>query len=78
LTLPLGGGKTSPNIILTNTTPAAVALQRETRAIPIVFVNVADPVASGLVPRLNRPSGNVTASSLTRADKARHFPAGSR
>jgi putative ABC transport system substrate-binding protein len=49
-----------PDIILTNTTPAAVALQRETRTIPIVFVNLSDPVASGVVAALNRPGGNVT------------------
>ena len=45
-----------PDIILTNGTPATIAVQRETRTIPIVFVNVLDPVASGLVPRLDRPS----------------------
>jgi putative ABC transport system substrate-binding protein len=49
-----------PDIILANTTPATVALQRETRTIPIVFASVADPVASGIVPRLDRPSGNIT------------------
>jgi putative ABC transport system substrate-binding protein len=49
-----------PDIILANTTPATVALQRETRTIPIVFVGVADPVASGVVPRLDRPGGNTT------------------
>ena len=49
-----------PDIILAAGTPATVALQRETRTIPIVFVNVGDPVSSGLVPRLDRPSGNVT------------------
>ena len=49
-----------PNIIMTNTTPATVALQRETRTIPIVFASVADPVASGIVARLDRPSGNIT------------------
>jgi putative ABC transport system substrate-binding protein len=49
-----------PNIILTGTIPATVVLQRETRTIPIVFASVADPVASGLVARLDRPSGNVT------------------
>src|SRR5262249_20396260 len=42
-----------PDIILTNGRPPTVAVQRETRTIPIVFVNVADPVASGIVPRLN-------------------------
>jgi putative ABC transport system substrate-binding protein len=49
-----------PDIILTGTTPATVAVQRETRTIAIVFVTVADPVASGIVARLDRPSGNVT------------------
>src|SRR6516165_3363048 len=49
-----------PDIIVTSTTTPTVALQRETRTIPIVFVNVTDPVASGLVERLDRPSGNVT------------------
>jgi putative ABC transport system substrate-binding protein len=49
-----------PDIILAQSTPATVALQRATRTIPIVFASVADPVASGIVPRLDRPSGNVT------------------
>jgi putative ABC transport system substrate-binding protein len=49
-----------PDIILTGGFPATVALQRETRTIPIVFVNVTDPVAAGIVARLDRPSGNVT------------------
>jgi putative ABC transport system substrate-binding protein len=48
-----------PDVIVTNTTPTTVALQRETRTIPIVFATVADPVASGIVPRLNQPGGNV-------------------
>jgi putative ABC transport system substrate-binding protein len=46
-----------PDIILTGGTPKTIALQRETRTIPIVFAGVADPVASGLVERLDRPSG---------------------
>src|SRR5262249_55414842 len=49
-----------PDIIVTTTTPATAALQRETRTIPIVFVSVGDPVASGLVVRLDRPGGNIT------------------
>jgi putative ABC transport system substrate-binding protein len=49
-----------PDIILTGGTPATVAVQRETRTIPIVFTNGADPVASGIVSRLDRPGGNVT------------------
>jgi putative ABC transport system substrate-binding protein len=49
-----------PDIIVASTTPPVVALQRETRTIPIVFVSVVDPVASGIVPRLNQPGGNIT------------------
>jgi putative ABC transport system substrate-binding protein len=49
-----------PDIILAHGAPAAAAVERETRTIPIVFVNVGDPVPSGIVPRLDRPSGNVT------------------
>jgi putative ABC transport system substrate-binding protein len=57
-----------PDIIVTNgTTPGAVAVQRETRTIPIVFANLADPVASGLVPRLDQPGGNITGFASTEA-----------
>jgi len=49
-----------PDIIVTVATPPTAAVQRETRTIPIVFVNVGDPVAIGLVARLDRPSGNIT------------------
>jgi ABC-type uncharacterized transport system substrate-binding protein len=45
-----------PDIILVDSTAAVVAVQRATRTIPIVFANVADPVASGIVARLDRPS----------------------
>jgi putative tryptophan/tyrosine transport system substrate-binding protein len=47
-----------PDIILAASTPATAAVQRETRTIPIVFVG--DPVASGIVARLDRPSRNIT------------------
>ena len=49
-----------PDIIVTIATPATAAVQRETRTIPIVLANVGDPVASSIVARLDRPSGNVT------------------
>jgi len=49
-----------PDIILANGTLATVAVQRETRTIPIVFATLSDPVANGLVDRIDRPSGNVT------------------
>src|SRR5215831_16380224 len=38
-----------PDTVVTSATPATVAVQRETRTIPIVFVGVSDPVASGIV-----------------------------
>jgi putative ABC transport system substrate-binding protein len=49
-----------PDVIVTSSTPATVALQRETRTIPIVFVSVTDPVASSIVARRDRPGGNIT------------------
>ena len=49
-----------PDVILANGTTVTAALQRETRTIPIVFASVSDPVASGLVARLDRPNGNTT------------------
>jgi putative ABC transport system substrate-binding protein len=49
-----------PDTVVTNATVATVALQREKRTIPIVFVGVSDPVASGIVARLNQPGGNIT------------------
>ena len=49
-----------PDIIVTGGTAATVALQRETRTIPIVFLSAVDPVAIGLVPNLNQPGGNIT------------------
>jgi putative tryptophan/tyrosine transport system substrate-binding protein len=50
----------APDLILTGLTNGVQALKRETRTIPIVFANVADPVGSGLVPSLAKPDGNVT------------------
>ena len=49
-----------PEVILAQSTPVVAALQRETRTIPIVFVNTADPVGSGFVASLPRPGGNIT------------------
>jgi putative ABC transport system substrate-binding protein len=49
-----------PDVILAHTTPVTTALRRKTRTIPIVFVNVSDPVGAGLVDTIGRPGGNVT------------------
>src|SRR6516165_768040 len=56
-----------PDIIVTNATPPTVAVQREARTIPLVFVNVGEPVASGIVPRLDRPGGNITGFATSEA-----------
>jgi ABC-type uncharacterized transport system substrate-binding protein len=56
-----------PDIIVTSSTPSTIAVQRETRTIPIVFAGVVDPVASGIVPRLNQPDGNTTGFALLEA-----------
>jgi putative ABC transport system substrate-binding protein len=49
-----------PDLILTQSTPAAGAMLEQTHTIPVVFVLVADPVGSGYVASLPRPGGNAT------------------
>ncbi len=49
-----------PDLILSNNTPTTAAMLGQTRTIPIIFANVADPVGSGFVASLSRPGGNVT------------------
>jgi len=49
-----------PDLMVAVTTTAAVAVKRETGTTPVVFVNVVDPIGSGLVESLARPGGNFT------------------
>ncbi len=49
-----------PDLILVSTSPGVAAILRETRSIPTVFTNVADPVGSGFVSSFSRPGGNIT------------------
>jgi putative ABC transport system substrate-binding protein len=49
-----------PDAILGASTPVVTALRAETSTIPIVFVQVIDPVAAGFVTSLARPGGNLT------------------
>ena len=61
-----------PDVILTETTPVTAAILRETCTIPVVFMQVADPVGSGFVASFPRPGGNAigyNAYPLTIASK---------
>src|SRR5262245_13291525 len=53
-----------PEVIVTVSTTVALALQRETRVTPVVFVGVVDPVGARLVASLARPGGNLTGTVL--------------
>ena len=52
--------RTEPDVIFSGGAPASAALQRATSTIPIVFVQVADPVGGGFVRSLAQPCGNIT------------------
>ena len=53
----------SPDVIVANGTPVLTALRQATKSIPVVFVQVTDPVGGGLVESLARPGGNITGFS---------------
>src|SRR4030095_12568515 len=48
------------DVIVTASSARSLAAKNATRTIPIVFLNVSDPVAIGLVDSLARPGGNIT------------------
>ncbi len=50
----------APEVILVSAAAGLGALKQTTRTVPIVFVNVVDPVGAGYVESLSRPGGNVT------------------
>jgi ABC-type uncharacterized transport system substrate-binding protein len=50
----------APDVILASGTATVGALQQATRTVPIVLVNVTDPVGAGFVDSLARPGGNIT------------------
>jgi putative ABC transport system substrate-binding protein len=50
-------------LLVTPGTPGALALKQATQTIPIVFLDVTDPVAAGLVKSLAHPGGNITGFS---------------
>jgi putative tryptophan/tyrosine transport system substrate-binding protein len=49
-----------PDVIIATTTLSLTAVRNETNTIPIVFVNVGDPIAQGFVSSLAHPGGNIT------------------
>ena len=49
-----------PDLIVSHTSPATIALHRATNVLPIVFVVVSDPIGNGLISSLARPGGNIT------------------
>jgi len=59
-----------PDVIVVNSTPAMKVLQGVSGRIPIVFVNVADPVGLGFVTSIARPGGNVTGFTYYEAEMA--------
>jgi putative ABC transport system substrate-binding protein len=54
-----------PDLILSQTTNSTAALLQQSRTVPIIFANVADPVGSGFIASLARPGGNVTGFVLS-------------
>ena len=56
------------DVIVTRGTPAARAAQKATATIPIVMVNVGDPVGQGLAQSLAHPGGNITGLSNVSSD----------
>ena len=50
----------APEVIMNGGLPTLIAMQQETRTIPVVFAQVLDPVGAGFVESLARPGGNIT------------------
>jgi ABC-type uncharacterized transport system substrate-binding protein len=49
-----------PNLILSPSSPATAFLLKQTRTIPVVFVNIVDPVGQGFIASMSHPAGNAT------------------
>jgi ABC-type uncharacterized transport system substrate-binding protein len=53
-----------PDVILAFSTPVTAAFQQQTRTVPIVFIGIADAIASGFVRSLAHPEGNLTGLTM--------------
>jgi putative ABC transport system substrate-binding protein len=53
----------SPDVIFTGHSAVVAVLKQTTRSVPIVFVNVTDPVAAGFIGSMAQPGGNITGFS---------------
>jgi putative ABC transport system substrate-binding protein len=62
----------APDVVVAGGSEATAAFQQATRNVPIVFVNVGDPVGAGFVDSLSRPSGNATGFSFSNTVSARN------
>jgi putative ABC transport system substrate-binding protein len=54
----------APDVIVAATAPVLAVAHRQTKTIPIVFMQVTDPVSDGFVASLSRPGGNVTGFTI--------------
>jgi putative ABC transport system substrate-binding protein len=52
-----------PDVLIGRSTPTTAALKQETSSIPIIFVNIPEPVEQGFVQSLARPGANITGFS---------------
>jgi putative ABC transport system substrate-binding protein len=58
----------APEVIVSYSTPGLAAVRRATSTIPIVFVNVTDPLGQGVVPSIAHPGGNITGFSFIESE----------
>ena len=63
----------TPDLIVAHSTPVVKTLQQLTRAIPIIFVSVSDPIGDGIAASLPDPGGNITGFTSVAVQKSASF-----